>query len=335
MNILLNQMANDMFICRYDRETDFSFVYRIIYSALGLWCLKSGLNVYLGVRGETKGSQTIFLNELMEKLIEQQPDVSSMFHDNTNEKSNFSVHVRRIYEETGYFLVDINNQNLLANYGRSVEFAEKSLFFGIPDKMFTIRGLGIFIEKTKNSISINDFLIRDRLIPNQYILSQYDANGFQHMEHDFDQIQYYNPKSLSSSSPWTKDLNTNFSVSRNIITNSHHKVLRDEFHSVLYSNEIDSNHDDSFTSNEYRRLYFALKQYYNNPIIAYITNIDEMYSKIEFSNYLPNREYYLMLLISWPFRNAFDKSQFLVHNDLICDIACMLTNIGIKVKEKI
>ena len=37
-------MADDMGICPYANEAAESYGYRVIYSALGLWCLKSALS---------------------------------------------------------------------------------------------------------------------------------------------------------------------------------------------------------------------------------------------------------------------------------------------------
>ena len=44
MNELINIMADDMSIRPYTNEPIESFGYRVIYSALGLWCLKSALS---------------------------------------------------------------------------------------------------------------------------------------------------------------------------------------------------------------------------------------------------------------------------------------------------
>jgi hypothetical protein len=88
----------------------------------------------------------------------------------------------------------------------------------------------------------------------------------------------------------------------------------------------------SFTSYEYRRLYFAIKSHYKNPISIRVTGLDEKYSKIHIGGYLPNREYYLMLLLSWPERSAFDKVKFIIRNNLLEPALSVLENIGLKRK---
>jgi hypothetical protein len=90
---------------------------------------------------------------------------------------------------------------------------------------------------------------------------------------------------------------------------------------------------DSFTSYEFRRLYFSLKTHYNNPLKATIFKQDARYSKIKINGHLPHREYYYMLLLSWPVNNAFDKVNFLIKNSLIPEITAILTCIGIEVRK--
>jgi hypothetical protein len=72
-----------------------------------------------------------------------------------------------------------------------------------------------------------------------------------------------------------------------------------------------------------------LKRYYKNPLKVLVINKDDEYSKIKLSGHLPNREYYLMLLLSWPERSAYDKTNFIIKNALIKDISTILENIGL------
>jgi hypothetical protein len=101
---------------------------------------------------------------------------------------------------------------------------------------------------------------------------------------------------------------------------------------IEFADESVEQQGDSFTSYEYRRLYFALKAYYGSPLKAIMTKLDETYSKIRIGGHLPNREYYLLLLLAWPERNAFDKVDFIIRNDLLAQATAVLANIGIKIQ---
>lgn len=67
MNELINIMANDMNIRPYTNEPAEYFGYRVIYSALGLWCLKSALSEKENKRGVSKNAQSILLHDLSKK----------------------------------------------------------------------------------------------------------------------------------------------------------------------------------------------------------------------------------------------------------------------------
>ncbi|HPH11578.1 MAG TPA: hypothetical protein PKW59_12020, partial [Thermotogota bacterium] len=60
---------------------------------------------------------------------------------------------------------------------------------------------------------------------------------------------------------------------------------------------------------------------------------DTEFSKIRIGGHLPNREYYYLLLLSWPMNNVFDKVNFILRSDFIPEVTSALTNIGIEVKE--
>ena len=71
------------------------------------------------------------------------------------------------------------------------------------------------------------------------------------------------------------------------------------------------------------------------PIKATIIRQDEEYSELRVGGHLPNREYYFLLLISWPVNSAFDKINFLLRNDFIPEVSAALRNIGVEVREGI
>lgn len=333
MNELLIVMSNDMGIRKYQGESEESFVYRLCYSALGLWCLQSAQNSSDGITGVTKHSQTILLNELIQRYSEIFPNITDKFIDANNPQANFPVHIRRICEETGYLITDKNNRNQLANFGRTILLGSKSLFFGIPSVNFCVNGLGVFSEPASFKITTQEFLIRDSLTSKDYFKSQFDHIDFYEKDLEAEELEFFNP--LSSNVPsmsWRKNLLTDCTVARKLDKGLFYKVMKESDTELLFADEPIVQHNDSFTSYEFRRLYFALKAYYNNPLVATITKKDEEYSVLRLGGHLPNREYYFLLLISWPLNNAFDKVFFLLKNEFVSDVTTVLTNIGIEVK---
>jgi hypothetical protein len=334
MNGLLTAMSTDMNIDRYRGESEDSFIYRLCYSALGQWCLRVAQSSSGKIAGTTKQNQTILLNELMSRYSELFPSVVKRYFDTSNQKSNFPVHIRRVYEETGYLLTDDNNRNRLANYGRSISIGTAALFFGIPGIAYSVNGLGAFTNSTAYSVSAREFLIRDDLTWEEYFQSQFDVIDFYDRDINFDELEFFDP--LSSNIPsqsWSRQMETQCSVARKSETGPFYRVMRTEDASLQFANEPVEQQNDSLTSYEFRRLFYALKAHYNKPLKATISKQDEEFSKIRIGGHLPNREYYYLLLLSWPINNIYDKANFMLRNNFIPEVTSALTNIGIEIKE--
>ncbi len=331
MNSLLTAMSSDMGINRYSGETEDSFVYRLCYSALGQWCLSIAQNSSGGVVGTTKHNQTIVLNDLMVRFSELFPSITDRFSNPSNQQTSFPVHIRRVYEETGYLVTDNNNNNRIVNYGRSIAFDNTSLFFGIPNVAYTVNGLGVFSNSTTYNVSAKEFLIRDDLSCEEYFKSRFDLTDFYDRDIDITELEFFTPRSYNvPSQSWGKQLETDLTLARKTELGPFYRVIRAS-DALQFADEPVEQQNDSFTSYEYRRLYFALKAHYGKPLKAIVTKYDEMYSKISVGGHLPNREYYFLLLLSWPETNAFDKVNFIIRNDLLKEVTARLTSIGIKI----
>ncbi|MCB6927202.1 hypothetical protein LI018_16905 [Enterocloster bolteae] len=332
LNDLLIAMSRDMNIPRYHNEPDESFVYRLCYSALGQWCLSTAMKSVNGVVGTTKNNQTIVLNNLLSQYNKVFPQIAERFVDGSHQKANFSIFVRRVYEETGYLLTDSDNYNRIANYGRTIEIGKKFLFFGYPDKLQEANGLGVFSNPTDYLVVLRDFLIRDSLSNEAYFSTRFDPIDFYERDIELSELEFFNPKSNNVPSlSWSRRLATDCTVARIAEAGPYYRVMK-VFNTIQFADELVEQQNDSFISYEYRRLYFALKGHYGNPLKATIIELDKLYSKIHIEGHLPNREYYLLLLLSWPEYNAFDKVNFIIRNDLLESTTTALADIGIDVR---
>jgi hypothetical protein len=237
-----------------------------------------------------------------------------------------------VYEETGYLLNDSDNHNKIANFGRTIRIGDTALFFGLPNKTFAVNGLGVFASPTDYTVSLKDFLIRDNLTSEAYFEARFDPIDFYERDIDHAELEFFNPKSTNvPSMSWSKKQETDCTVARKTATGPFYRIMK--INGLFqFADEFVEQQTDRFTSYEYRRLYFALKRHYGVPLKATITKLDELYSKIRVGGRLPNREYYLLLLLSWPEHNAFDKVNFIIRNYLLTGAIAALTNIGIEIK---
>ncbi len=332
MNKLLLTMSADMGIDRYSGETEDSFTYRVLYSALGQWCLRTAQNITISTYGTTKHNQTIVLNDLLDKFTRIFPSVSDKFIDTSNQQVNFSVFIRRVYEETGYLLTDEDNRNEIANYARSIVLGEKALFFGFPESDYTINGLGVFTDSTAYRVSVKEFLIRDDLTYEEYFKAYFDPIDFYDKDINLCDLEFFNPLSLNAPSrSWEKQPKTDCTLARKSELGPFYRIMQTS-ETLQFADEPVELQNDSFTSYEYRRLYFAIKAHYGAPLKASITRIDDAYSVVRIGGHLPNREYYYLLLLSWPMKDAFYKVGFLAHNDMLVEIVDVLRNLGIAIE---
>ena len=331
MNAFITDMSNDMNIAPYVGETNAEFVYRLCYSALGLWCLNVARNSINGVVGTSKHNQTVILDDLITQYKRIYPNIANKFGDGSSDK-RLPVQIRRVYEETGYLLTGNDRNIILAEYRRSVFVGSKRLFFGIPNEILEMNGLGVYSPVVHNSASISEILIRDNLATKEYFSAQFDPCEFIEKDLEMDQLQYFDPLAETApSSSWKNCMTTDCTVCRKNEYGPYYRVMRQSDGLLIFADELFSPQNDNLTAYDYRRLYFAIKDHYGNPLLAWINKIDDKYSHLKLSGYLPNREYYFILLSAWPQSEAFDKISFIIRNELISAVSDVLKHIGIAI----
>ncbi len=333
VNELLKTMSDDMGITCYKNEPEESYIYRLCYSALGQWCLSTAKNSIGSTIGTTKQNQSLVISDLLIRLIELFPCLVDKFNDANNQRADFPVNLRRLYEETGYLLTDNDNRNRIAHFGRTILIGGNGLFFGLPSKIAEVNGLGMYASPTGYTIQLKDFLLRDNLSSKEYFYARFDGIDFLEREIDLNELEFFNPKTnLAPSKSWVRSLKTDCTIARRTEMGPYFRIMRFD-NAFQFADEHIEQQKDRFVSYEYRRLYFALKSHYGFPIKASIQRIDDIYSRIRLGGHLPNREYFLLLLLSWPENNAYDKTNFIIRNNILPQVLEVLTNIGIEIKE--
>jgi hypothetical protein len=168
MNAMLNAMAQDMSIPRYNGESEKDYCYRLCYSALGQWCLSLASSKTKGVVAVSSAKITSTLNGLFKSYAQLFPDLQSRF------KEDFATFFRTVYEETGY-LLNVEKVIRIANYGRSIKLGKKMLIFGFDNSDCEVNGLGIFVEQQEAFISsVKEFLRRDSLSVEEYFSQSFN-----------------------------------------------------------------------------------------------------------------------------------------------------------------
>lgn len=325
-------MADDMGIISYKNEPSECYAYRIIYSALGLWCLKSALSQKDGIKGISKHSQSILLHNLSEKYVQLFPTSKKYL---LGSKEDIAVFIRNLYEQTGYLITLENNFNVLNNNAATIKIADgKNLYLGIPNEKFDVNGLGIYSQFSGNEVPLYDFLIRDTLSPDEYILINYNDCDFEERDIDTRELDFFDPvygRAISRS--WSRNMTSEFSIARKGFSGPYYRVILDKNKNLLYKDENNIDDLTTFVGAEFRRLYIALRHYYKNPMQLIICPIDNAYSHLKLLGQLPNREYYYLLLNGWPKNGISDRTNFIVRNERIIQVKEILGNLGFAIRK--
>ena len=328
MSDLLKTMANDLRIMPYYGENESDYCYRVCYSALALSLLYSSRSTESGKIGISKKAQT----DLMQRTLTEYGKYLNLdVHKFNSDSNSFIAQCRKVYEETGYLVVDERGFETVASYGRTVPFECGHLYFGVPNDIAFSRGLGFFTSTPGFVENLFDVFLRDTLTSDEYIAGLFNPLDFEYRGIDKSTLQYFNPmlkKPLSSS--WGSRIRTRRTVARSNAYNTMYRVICEDDGRLLFADISTGADKDSLASYEVRRLLFALKEQYCVPAVAWLNKLDDIYYEIRLSSQLPTREYYFLLLCSWPKKDAFDRIAFVTTADILPTAEKVLQNIGIK-----
>lgn len=333
MDRLFEIMAKDMEITPYEGEPEASYIYRITFSALGLWSLTYARSQTQEIRGISKNAQSQLLHNLTEEYLRLCPAVRPFF---SGSRIDIAVFIRNIYEQTGYLLTSDTNYNVLNNGADSIRVSDTdNLYLGIPSEKFNVNGLGVHCSHPYNEVLIQDFLIRDNLTPEEYVKANYNLCDFEERDINPSELEFFDarsPKALSKS--WQKRILTKFTVARKGPLGPYYRVIAGSDNSIFYSDENNSSDNiDSLTGAEFRRLYIALRHYYAKPMVAFKCPIDNEYTYIRILGQMPNREYFYFLLNGWPKQFVADRYNFIMKNELVPQSVAVLEHLGFEIKN--
>lgn len=325
---LLRTIAQDLSIEPYYGESDSDYCYRVCYSALALSLLYSARSVDSGRMGVTKKAQT----ELVQRRLEEYSKYLGLNVGRLiRESNNFIAHCRKVYEETGYLVPDDNGWEVIASNGRTIPVGDGYLYFGIPNEIAFTLGLGFYTNTPQNESPLFETFLRDTLTSDEYIAGFYNPLDFDYRDIDRSALEFFNPSlKKPPSSLWSSEIRTRRTVARSNTYNTMYRVICEDDGKLLFADISSPAEKDSLTSYETRRLLFALKEQYGEPVVAWFNRLDEKHYEIKLSAQLPTREYYFLLLCAWPKKDAFDRITYVTTAETLQTIEMVLRNIGIK-----
>ncbi len=322
---LFQQIGHDLNISRYTTENDVDYEKRLVFSALGCWALSL-------VKNNPHTSKTLItrtLNSLTKNFIQEDLRLSSFFIADDDPNQNIDVKIIRLsYEAMGYFLLNDDNTLSIANYGRGLKVSDSFMIFGMPNCFRFMTGLGVFDDKCYYEECAENILVRDSLTFQEYINSEYDEASFYALN-DSDGIEFFNPTHKGKiSESWTDHPATKFTIAKTLDRQYYKIISLGE--KILRCEQIDGPSESLFGYDYYRTIH-SLRAYYEHPSYAEISILDSRYALLKIFNRIPNREYYFILMMSWPVFKINRLGGFIVPLQNLPILKKTLERIGIKI----
>ncbi|MDD6219361.1 MAG: hypothetical protein PUA98_08865 [Selenomonadaceae bacterium] len=331
MNDLFISMAKDMKISRYNGEGESSYIYRLVLSGIGLWCLNLAMSEKGSQKGLSKNYLTRMLHILMQKYLTIYPPLKECL---LSERGDLAKFIRNVYEQTGYLIASGKTSNTLNKSWETIQIAENdNIFLGLPGGDYTINGLGVHCEKAYNVYDLKDFLVRDEMTPEEYVRCLFDELDFFSPDIDTSKFEYFQTcRKLKLSESWKRNFDSKYTVARDTDTGCYYRILVQdgEIRAISENNQEDKK---MFTGMDYLRLYAALRKSNRAPMQIELSRLDNEYSRLRILGKLPNREYFFLILNGWPERGFSDRYHFIIKTKLAEPIIKILEDIGFEKKK--
>ena len=250
----------------------------LLLSGLGLWCLTLSTKSLNGEVGATKNYLTRKLNELIDSYVNIFPDSKEYF---VLEDETLSIKIREMYEALGYLIQNKNGLLSISNFGRGLKGLEDVILFGLPITQYSVSGLSVVVSEAKYYETLQEILIRDNLLPQEFVKNSFDITLFDEWKKDV-ALEFFNPlKEANISFSWQTFPATRYTIARNVDTQDYYRVICNEEGRIeYYLLEKRKNNQPVISENEYRRLYYGLKAFYGHPYVVKIEKIDKRYIRL-------------------------------------------------------
>lgn len=336
---ILDLIAKDLKIKRYNEEKIENYRARVIYSAIGIWIRTVTLDEDAFYDNYSKpGVSKIHIKNrvtpFLENMLEIYPEVLKWF-EYTNEKGVIEIVRDRLYKAGELVDVGYETDLSLPIYEECKLNDEYKIIRGMSiDRFNKIIGLGQIDINDKNENDIFEFLGLFNK-NSEDILEEYLNNAIwnESQGKDYEYFNKYSKKTLSKC--WEKEYClkngdiTLYRIFSKEYSNEYGFVKREN--NKLYFSYIT---DYLISEHEIRRFMYALKKESDTSILAYFKHYDESeLTWVKLYNMLPAKEYNILMLIGWPKYSIEDDFNFIIDRSCWNFVEKMLSNLGIILKE--
>ncbi len=341
---LLNKIANDLEITKYEKENEKNYRSRAIYSALSIWIKVSTLDIDIMDEkiGVSKKHIISRCSLFLEQMIELFPEINEWFYygDKEEKKNPIAIIRERLYNAGELVSCGFTTDMALPKYQKLIlknkGYLERGFngdTTGLYSGLYDIRKIDLTFEK-RDIENIFEFYFIDKMTALDFIYKELKEREWSKIDKiSFELFNKYSEKSFYNC--WEREFKIKdgeVTLFRNSFINGNSEYgLIKNIDNELYISHI-NNH--LVENNEVRRYMYGLKRSVGNKIKGYIEFIENSnLFKLKLRNALPKKEESILLLFGWPEKDISDTMNLIFNREVIVLIKEIMEKMNVEIVE--
>lgn len=343
---LIDQMAIDLQIFKFNEEPEESYINRLLYSAIGAWIIQSMKDSRIAPTNQKIGVSKTYLTQKISNIVTEFLTLFPSFINYLDGMSEIEVAriMRENYEKGGF----INSEE----FGEFIIPAPLKRCF-INGEWLLVRndyqnivgkavGLGVFAKNNHldNVCNIGELFCLNLMNAEKWTMKYIDALNWREAERVGETTKFFNPIATSiMSKSWDDDFPNNCLVTLyktndwdyGFAKRDKNLLIGVKIPDCLIGNNISET--DRLFDNDVRRFMYGLKALYKNHTKILMTKkID--FIEINLYNALPIRELIALQFLGWKKKGICDDYNFLIPVESYETTKHIIENLSITVEER-
>lgn len=334
MNSIIDKMATDLGIFRYNGEETTSFKCRVIYSAMSSWIKAITMDQPIGSKeNHLSGVSRRHIyergNAVLESLIKLNPETAPWFGVEDSDE-NPVVIIRNRLLNHGDLLNEGFDTNLALPVARRKQFISgyDTIYGEVLGKKYIYSGISVLCSNhvTKQSEVCES--------AEEWLKSFLKNIWWSPIPSEMNELTYFNPahKSRNNYTAWDSSLpnvSDEFILGRLMINQNGY-----EYYLLKPKSKLMHRIDPFLQEQGYHiRIMLALRKKANNSVVAITKNYGD-HIHLKLSTHLPTKERILLESYAWPYNRINDMRYWTMYNYIWKYIKPYFESIGIRIAEE-
>lgn len=334
MNSIIDKMAADLGIYRYNDEKITAFKCRVIYSAMSSWIKAIAMDQPIGSKeNHLSGVSRRHIyergNAVLESLIKMNPETSPWFAVEDTEEPPIVIIRNRLLNHG-----DLLNEGFTTNLALSISH-RKQFISGYDTVYGEVLGKNIIYSGVSALCNNNEKKQVDVCESSEEWLNVFLKKiWWSPVPSEMNELMYFNPvhKSRNNYSAWnnsTPQLSDEIILGRLTINKNEY-----EYYLIKQKSKLMHRIDPFLIAQGYHiRIMYALRKKENNSVIAITKSYDD-HIRLKLFTHLPTNERILLESYAWPYNRVNDMLCWTMYGYIWSYIKPYFESIGIRIVEE-